>query len=124
MRKSKKVVLVSKDSLWEMIKTHQDPGLVIGRALAALFKYQTDAEQNRNDVEVHNNVGFTPSDGRTASITAKYFLKHGKLLDWQIEKWMKINPRTGYPRICKYDRQLNDIALLKQKDKELTCLMH
>jgi len=106
--------LVTKESL---IRLLNDPNpakvqVVIGRALVAIFNNQTKDEQATNDVREFNGIGFTGADGRSGSITAKYFLKHRRLLDWQIERWMKPN-RNGIPRIAKYWSQLNKVAEAK-----------
>lgn len=85
---------------------------IVGRALVALFNRQTDDEKDVNDTREHNSVGFSGSDGKSGSLTAKYFLKYGTLLDWQVDKWLK-PARNGMPRICKYHKQLNDIATAK-----------
>ena len=81
----------------------------IGRALVHLFNRQTNTEQARNDTEVWNEMGFTGADGRAGCITAKYYIKHGELLDWQIERWTKLG-RSGYARIAKYWKQINEEA--------------
>lgn len=85
---------------------------IIGRALVALLQRQTEDERTANATNHHNNRGFMGCDARTGSITAKYFLKHGTLMDWQIEKWMKPTS-TGTPRIVKYAKQLNEVAVAK-----------
>ena len=82
---------------------------IIGRALVALLKRQTQDERTANTTNVHNNRGFMSCDARSGSIGAKYFLKHGTLLDWQVEKWMKPTA-SGTPRIVKYSKQLNEVA--------------
>ena len=109
--KKGKSMKVTRDSLKALVE--RNPEVVVGRALVALFKAgQTDSERSGNTAEVFNGIGFSGADARSASITAKYFIKHGKLLDWQIESWIK-PAKNGYPRICKYARQLNDIAEAK-----------
>ena len=55
-----------------------------------------------------NGNGFTGCDARSGSITAKYYLKYKTLQDWQLERWLEKN------RICRYHRQLNEIAIAKQ----------
>jgi len=85
---------------------------VIGRTLVAIFKNQTQEERSNNVTRFHNGIGFTGTDGRIGAITAKYYLKHGTLLDWQIRNWTLPN-RKGTPRIVKYADQLDKIA--KQK---------
>ena len=102
---------VTRDSLQRMIE-NDNPAYVqavIGRALWAIFQYQTSSEQNSNETQVHNNVGFNSADAKSGSLTAKYWKKNGKLLPWQIEKWIKKNSR-GYSRLAKYHRQLDYIA--------------
>lgn len=80
----------------------------IGRALVVMFNRQIDDEKSSNVTRHDNNIGFTPADAMSGSITAKYYLKHKTLLDWQIEKWTK--DFRGAPRITKYWRQLNEEA--------------
>ena len=82
---------------------------VIGRALWALFQYQTSTEQSNNDTHENNFVGFNSADAKSGSLTAKYWRKHGKLLPWQMDKWTKTNGK-GFSRLAKYHRQLNHIA--------------
>jgi len=84
---------------------------IIGRACWALFLRQTESERSANDTRVWNSVGFASSDARSGSLTAKYFKKHGTLQDWQVERWTR--DFRGAPRITKYWRQLNDIAVEK-----------
>ena len=82
---------------------------VIGRALVHIFNRQTEDEKSSNTTNKHNSVGFAGCDARSGSMTAKYWLKHGKLEDWQMEKWTKIGS-NGFARLCKYHRQLNEVA--------------
>jgi hypothetical protein len=49
----------------------------VGNALVHLFRRQTEVEQASNDTRHHNMRGFIGADARRA----KYFLKHGELLD-------------------------------------------
>jgi hypothetical protein len=81
----------------------------IGRALLVLFKRQTEGEKQANTTNVHNAVGFTPADAVSGCIGAKYFLKHGKMEQWQIDKWIRPNAK-GVARIAKYWRQLDEAA--------------
>lgn len=108
--------VVTRDSLAQMIHQAQAVGdiakvhRIVGRALVRLFERQTADEKQHNDTENLNTVGFSSSDGRNGSITAKTFLKHGRLTDRQLEEWTAPWRQTGYPKICKYHRQLNEIA--------------
>jgi hypothetical protein len=91
------------------------PTETVGRALVAIFRAgQTEDERAGNTTDVLNGVGFSGADARSASITAKYFIKHGTLQDWQVEQWTK-PAKNGYPRLCKYVKQLNAIAESKQR---------
>lgn len=108
--------LVTKQSLQQMLD-NPNPlfvNRVVGRALVALLERQTAGEQSSNETTEHNGVGFTGADARSGTMTAKYFIKHGTLLDWQRELWTKRNA-AGASRLSKYHRQLNEIAAAKQK---------
>ncbi len=107
--------LVTKD--WLAQKIASNPPLVIGRALVALFNRQTTEERENNETKFLNGVGFSANDSRIGSIGAKYFLKHGTLLEWQLKAWLKVDKR-GYPRIVKYAKQLNHIANAKLQSKQ------
>lgn len=85
---------------------------VIGKALVHLLNRQTREEQNRDDTIVHNLRGFTPADAYSGSLSARYYLKHKKLQDWQMAMWSKPNTK-GIPRLAKYWRQLDEEAKLK-----------
>lgn len=102
--------LVTQESLIGLVEKY--PEKAIGRALVAIFNNQRSDEQHTNDVRYNNGIGFTPADAHTGSITAKYYLKHGNLLDWQIERWTRKNSK-GIPRIAKYWKQLNEVAIKK-----------
>jgi len=108
--------IVTRDSLAEMLG-RDNPRfvqVVIGRALLALLDRQTEDEKRAADTRVNNSIGFTGADAHSGTLTAKYFAKHGFLLDWQVAKWTK-PAKNGYPRLCKYAKQLNEIALEKAK---------
>lgn len=107
--------IVTRDTLQQMLdqaQTHEARARIVGRALVALFARQTAGEQAANTTDNWNTVGFSGADGRSGSLTAKSFLKHGTLLDWQVDRWTKKGV-NGYSRLCKYHRQLNEIAEVK-----------
>ncbi len=107
--------IVTRDTIKHML-ANDNPAYVqavIGRALLSLLDRQTEDEKVCNDTREWNAVGFSGADARSGSLTAKFYAKHGKLLDWQVEKWTK-PAKNGYPRLCKYAKQLNEIALEKQ----------
>ena len=108
--------IVTKASLTSMIRTaasEEQLARIIGRACLALFKRQTEAERADNNVKVQNNRGFMPQDAKKGSITAKYFIKHGTLMDWQVRQWTNVNEK-GEMRIVKYWRQLNEEAVARK----------
>ena len=109
--------LVTKESLERLLATDNvDKQMhTVGRALVVLFKLQTESERSNNTTNQDNGVGFTSGYGRQGSISAKYYIKHGKLLDWQIEKWLKVGARGT--RLGKYWRQLNIAANARAKAK-------
>jgi hypothetical protein len=108
--------IVTKQSLNELLADEDKRVHVIGRALVALFNRQTQAEQAANVTDNLNGIGFAGSDARSGSLTAKSYIKNRTLQQWQIDKWMTIS--RGYPRICKYAKQLNEIALEKRRKEQ------
>lgn len=108
--------IVTKDKLKQLLDQSDEEkrAKIIGRALVALFNRQTHDEQASNNTHTFNNVGFSGADAKSGSLTAKFFLKHGRLEKWQVERWLKTS-KSGYPRICKYASQLNEVALEKAK---------
>lgn len=106
--------IVTKQSLTEMLNSSKEKQIqIIGRALVALFNRQVEDEKSTNDTKYRNGIGFTPSDAKSGTLTAKYFLKHKTLLEWQVEKWL-VRTSSGFPKIVKYSRQLNEVALEKK----------
>lgn len=89
----------------------------VGRALVRIFERQTEDERQTNDTRVYNMRGFTGADARSGSITAKYFIKHGSLQPWMLEKWRKPGPKSGKPRICKYVGQILKVMAEDQERK-------
>ena len=85
---------------------------VIGRALVVLFNNQTRDEKSMNTTNQDNGIGFTGADAHSGSITAKYYIKHKTLMDWQVERWTK-PAASGYARLAKYHKQLNAAAEAK-----------
>lgn len=108
--------LVTRESLAAML-ANENPAyvqMVIGRALCRLLERQTQSEQSHNTTDEDNGIGFAGADARSGSLTAKYFMKHKKLEDWQVARWVKIGA-NGFPRLCKYHKQLNEIATQSSK---------
>lgn len=114
--KKEKQQIVTKD--WLKQKIQEDASRVIGRALVALFRLQTADERTNNLTKFHNGVGFSANDARLGCIGAKYFMKHGKLSEGLVKGWIKLD-KHGYPRIVKYVRQLNSIAITNQLNQTI-----
>jgi len=113
---AKQAKIVTKDSLQQMLDNPNPKYVeaVVGRALSSLLARQTAEEQTHLTTEVHNGIGFTGADARSGSLTAKFWKKNGYLAAWQIERWTKKDDK-GYSRLTKYHRQLNEIAVERQK---------
>lgn len=106
--------LVTHESLQAML-SNTDPVFVtkvVGRALVVLMDNQTRDEKASNATNVDNGIGFTGADAFTGCLTAKSFLKHGTLQDWQVAKWTKPG-KNGFSRLTKYWRQLDAAAVAK-----------
>lgn len=103
---------VTRESLIQLLANDRTRATTIGRALVVLLERQTQDEKQSNTTKHHNMRGFQPCDARFGSIHAKTYIKHGKLLDFQIEFWMEPTVH-GYPRIAKYYRQLDEAAAAK-----------
>jgi hypothetical protein len=96
----------------------EDANRVVGRALVAIYNRQTDSEQSATTTKLNNGMGFSKPDARIGSIGARMFLSKGKLADWQMAIWTA--EKNGYPRICKYAGQLNEVAKEKAPKENLT----
>ena len=107
--------LITKDILTKMLNeaSFDRQIKIIGRALVVLYNNQTASEQQTRTTTQSNNVGFASIDARNGSLTARTFIRTGTMQSWQLAKWMEI--RNGYPKICKYHRQLNQAAIDKAK---------
>jgi len=90
----------------------------IGRALVHLLRRQTQDEQRDNITRHRNAVGFNGGDGRCGVITAKYYIKHGMLQDWQRVYWLRKDAK-GNSRLGKYYNQIAEEAK-KKRVKGLT----
>lgn len=110
------MAIVTRDSLQALVDSGDFTKTmhVVGRACVALYKRQTDSEQQGNVTTEHNAIGFSATDAKCGSLTAKSYLRNKRLDLWQVNKWTKRSERTGYSRIVKYHRQLNEVAELKR----------
>lgn len=106
--------IVTRETLQAMLGNENQDYVkrVIGRALVAIFNNQTESEKTCNATNNDNGIGFTGADAHSGCLTAKYFIKHGTLADWQVERWTKLS-KSGFSRLTKYHKQLNEIAIAK-----------
>lgn len=102
--------LVTKE--WMAAKVAANPQHVIGRALCAIYARQTSEEQANSATIKANGIGFTAFDAEVGSMCAKYFEQFGVLAPWMLKMWAKPDSK-GFPKIAKYHRQLNQIAVSK-----------
>ena len=103
--------IVTKDSLQNMLNNPNKDyvGKVVGKALVVLYNNQTFDEQISESTNKLNNTGFAGCDAKWGTTLAKYYIKHGYLTENQTKKWLQPT-KTGYAKICKYHRQLNEAA--------------
>lgn len=114
----KKPKLVTREWLREKLATAKSPSYVIERALIAIYERQTSEEQSSATTRVRNGIGFSGADAEIGTRCAKAALA-GKLEPWMLKIWSSVT-RTGFPKICKYARQLNEIAEQKANVQRLT----
>lgn len=108
---------LTREKFNELIHRDDDVGMhAVGRALVHLFNRQTADEKVTNDTKVDNGRGFTSGDARSGSISAKFYLKHHRLDDWQLKAWRKPS-RKGGSRLGKYFRQIAEEAAKKEGPK-------
>lgn len=112
-----------RDKVWssvsyDVIERKPDPNptslVVVGRAILAIFNRQTDEEQTEATTTDKNGVGFTAFDAKLATRCARRFQIQGRIDYWMWKIWIEPTP-GGYPRICKYWKQLNEVANAKQE---------
>lgn len=114
-RASKKTYLITKDLLKHMILDN-DPeyaNRVVGRALVVIFESQDPVEKVTGESCLKNSVGFTAFDAKIGSIAARYYKRAHALPANLYAVWTQIDS-TGYPKICRYWKQLNAAAEKKQ----------
>jgi hypothetical protein len=104
--------IVTVEFLQERISTN--PSKTIGRALLAIYNLQTTDEQQSNTTELLNGIGFTAFDASLGSRCAEFFKVNGYLKQWMIDCWKKPIGKKGIPKVCKYVKQLNQIAYVNQ----------
>ncbi len=109
--------MIDRNWVQNQIDTRKGDALAqfVGRALVVMFNNQTASEKMVNTVSEDNGVGFTGADGHGGCLTAKYYLKHKTLQDWQIERWIK-KGKNGYSRLTKYHAQLEAAVLSRMKE--------
>ncbi len=114
MEQTKEIPEVTKGYMLEQLK--RNPHYLVGRALVAIHARQTDSEQRIGATFLPNNIGFSKPDARLGSVGAKQYLAKGRLEEWVIKYWCSPT-KSGFPKICKYHKQLNEIAQLKLKQQ-------
>jgi hypothetical protein len=103
--------------LAEFIATKEKARVInlVGRALAHLYSRQTTEEQGNKHTMYVNARGFRAGgDDKAGTAAAEYFLAHGTLTDEHLAAWTKLDGKGKWPRICAYDRQLNEVAWAKR----------
>jgi hypothetical protein len=116
MKNKKPQTIVTKEWLAEAIT--KNPVRVIGRALLAIYNNQTASEQESTATIFKNGLGFCKPDSRVGSIGARMYKSKSHLDPWLVTYWSKLQ-RNGFPKVCKYADQLNDIAIAKLQAGEM-----
>ena len=111
---AKQEALVTRDSLTEMLKSNNPKYVeaVVGKAMLALYNRQTEEEQSTEHTKVSNGIGFSAFDAELGTKVAKAWKANKHLDPWMVFPWLKKN-KNGVPRLARYHRQLNEIALEK-----------
>lgn len=81
------------------------------RGILAIYKNQTDSEQNFEATVEENGIGFNALDAQFMSSLAKQIIECGYLSPKQMA--------IGRNKIKRYSRQLADIAEAKEKNEQL-----
>lgn len=106
-RSNKPAPIVTREWLREAVNAA--PVLCIGRALVALYALQEAEEKSSKETRFSNGVGFTKGHARLGSIGAKAYLQTRTVPPFVLKVFTRPD-KNGYPNICKYTRQLNNIA--------------
>lgn len=85
----------------------------VQKILLLLLERQTESEQSAETTSESNGVGFAGVDGEYGTSVAKRIKQRGFITDGEYNAWIKES--RGYPKICKYWRQVNDAIEKKQK---------
>lgn len=80
------------------------------RGIIAIYKRQTNEEQNSDATLEHNNQGFCAFDASTMSLYAKQILEYGGLSRQQMT--------IARSRIIRYSKQLADLAEIYERKHE------
>lgn len=115
MENTTQAIAVTSEWITTYIATHDKVKVanMVGRALVALYDRQTADEKASDSTSHLNSVGFSGVDAEIGSSMAKWVLSGRYLSVKQVEVWTKPG-KNGLPRLCKYARQLNEIAQAKK----------
>jgi hypothetical protein len=109
--------IVTKQSMIEMINSADQVKKmhIVGRALSAIYGYQTQEEKGSDTTIDHNGVGFTGADADWGSRAARFYIRNGWVGQKTVDSWLAPTKGAGgAPKITKYWRQLNVVANIKQ----------
>lgn len=118
--KTEKIITKEKLVRWLVNGTHtKSPLKVMEWVIFHINSLQEPAEQQRKETAFDNGVGWTQGDARVGTLTAEAIAKYGAMQEWQLKMWASLNSK-GEPRLAKYHKQLNDIAINKRKQESLS----
>ena len=113
---------VTKSWLTNYIKTRSriQAKAMVGRALWRLWQRQTADEQATKTTKHKNGRGFNAFDAKSGSAAGQYYLRNGTLTNEIFNKWIAPRGRHGFPKICRYSRQLSEISEEEAKARAKT----
>lgn len=98
--------VIDRNYITQLLRTNDT---AVARALVALYKRQTNDEQNSQATRWDNGQGFMPMHARMGTSMAQFYIRTGRLSQKQIAYWRRPTP-SGKARIEKYVGQLLKIA--------------
>jgi hypothetical protein len=110
--------MVNKMKIWnkeEIIKILEENDFAVGRAIVAIYEYQTSEEKMTASTKNRNGVGFSGCDARMGTWIAKEILQSGRNKDFKLYGHVLYKARK---MAKKYAGQLTDIANENERKKE------
>jgi hypothetical protein len=119
-----KIITKSKLKFWLLYGTPtKTPAQVVGWAVNAIYEKQESDEQASKETLYKNGVGFSHSDAKLGTYTAKQYLQYGTVSEKIFQRWTALKG-SGEMKLLKYAMQLNKIANAKKLAKRFELHQH